>query len=306
LKNSDISQNIIFAAQNKYSVLVHAVLFIGSFSDHFKLIRIMKYFSLLPFNMLLFFLSFNLSFAQERQVVIQNGKEIILVDGLPLLTKEDSIFQASLPVLKLPENLRNRTLPVNVDNSLLPYFRPIFQQTSMECGQASGVGYSFTYEMDRLRDLPADVIENQYPSHFVFNWSNQGSGSACAFFDSWNIIREVGTPNVADYGGTMNYGGTSRWMSGYDKYYNAMTNRIWEFFSISLKDEEGLTTLKHWIDNHLNGSATGGVGNIYCSVPSASQQLPAGTPGAGKYVATTLGNYANHALCVVGYHVSMC
>jgi len=75
LKNSDISQNIIFAAQNKYSVSVHAVHFIGSFSDHFKLIRIMKYFSLLPFNMLLFFLSFNLSFAQERQVVIQNGKE---------------------------------------------------------------------------------------------------------------------------------------------------------------------------------------------------------------------------------------
>jgi PKD repeat protein len=176
----------------------------------------------------------------------------------------------------------------------------------MECGQASGVGYSFTYEINRLRDLPADVIENQYPTHFVFNWSNQGAGSACAFFDSWNIVREVGTPNVVDYGGTMNYGGTSRWMSGYDKYYNAMKNRMWEFFSISLKDEEGLTTLKNWIDNHLNGSATGGVGNIYCSVPSASQQLPAGTPEAGKYVATSLSNYANHALCVVGYHDSIC
>ena len=258
------------------------------------------------FNVLLIFLFLNTSFAQERQVVIQNGKEMILVDGLPLLTKEDSIFQASLPVLKLPESLRNRNLPVNVDNSLLPYFRPIFQQSSMECGQASGVGYSFTYEINRLRDLPADVIENQYPTHFVFNWSNQGAGSACAFFDSWNIVREVGTPNVVDYGGTMNYGGTSRWMSGYDKYYNAMKNRMWEFFSISLKDEEGLTTLKNWIDNHLNGSATGGVGNIYCSVPSASQQLPAGTPEAGKYVATSLSNYANHALCVVGYHDSIC
>jgi len=55
------------------------------------------------FNVLLFFLFLSASFAQERQVVIQNGKEMIFVDGLPLLTKEDSIFQASVPVLKLPK-----------------------------------------------------------------------------------------------------------------------------------------------------------------------------------------------------------
>jgi hypothetical protein len=265
----------------------------------------MKNITFLFVGLCLFFEVVNSAFAQERQVFIQNGKEIIFVDGLPLLTKEDSIFQASLPVLKLPENLRNRELPVNVDNSLLPYFRPIFNQSSLECGQASGVAYTFTYEMDRLRNLPANVIANQYPTHFVFNWSNQGNGSACAFFDSWNIIREVGTPNVVDYGGSLNYGGTSRWMSGYDSYYRAMKNRMWEFYSISLKDEDGLTILKNWIDNHLDGSDVGGVGNIYCSYMSASQQLPAGTPEAGKYVLTSLGTSANHALCVVAYHDSI-
>jgi hypothetical protein len=265
----------------------------------------MKNLTFLIAGVFLFFQSVNLSIAQERKVIVQNGKETIFIDGLPLLSAEDSIFQASLPKLKLPENLRNRDLPVNVDNSLLPYFRPIFNQTSLECGQASGVAYTFTYEMDRLRNLPANIAQNQYPSHFVFNWSNQGNGSACAFFDSWNIIREVGTPNVVDYGGSLNYGGTSRWMSGYDTYYRAMKNRMWEFYSISLKDEEGLTTLKHWIDNHLDGSDIGGLGNIYCSYTSANQTLPAGTPEAGKHVLTALSSYANHALCVVGYHDSI-
>ncbi len=265
----------------------------------------MKKFAVITLLFLLGFQNLNSSFAQERKVVIQNGKEVIFIDGLPLLSKEDSIYQASVPVLKLPENYKTRDLPVNVDNSLLPYFRPIFNQTSLECGQASGVGYTFTYEMDRLRDLPANVAANQYPTHFVFNWSNQGNGSACAFFDSWNIIREVGTPDVPDYGGSLNYGGTSRWMSGYDKYYHAMKNRMWEFYSISLKDEEGLNTLKHWIASHLDGSSTGGLGNIYCSYASANQVLPPGTPEAGKHVLTALSSYANHGLCVVGYHDSI-
>ena len=265
----------------------------------------MKNLTFLFVGLCLFFQSVDSSFAQERKVVIQNGKEIIFVDGLPCLSKEDSIFQASLPILKLPENYKNREIPVNVDNSLLPYFRPIFNQTSLECGQASGVAYAFTYEMDRLRNLPANVAANQYPSHFVFNWSNQGNGSACAFFDSWNIIREVGTPNVVDYGGSLNYGGVSRWMSGYDTYFRAMKNRMWEFSSISLKDKAGLETLKHWIADHLDGSPNGGVANIYCSYTSANQVLPAGTPEAGKHVLTTLGSYANHGLCVVGYHDSI-
>jgi hypothetical protein len=66
-----------------------------------------------------------------------------------------------------------------------------------------------------------------------------------------------------------------------------------------------LNTLRHWISDHLEGAQTGGVGNIYCNVPNASSGLPAGTPEAGKKVVTSFGGYANHALCVVGYHDSI-
>ncbi len=244
-------------------------------------------------------------YSQEKTMKIINGKEVVFIDGLPLIDEKEMMFLESLPVLELPDSYRNRELPESVDNSELPYFRSIFNQSDMECGQASAVAYTYTYEIDRLRNLPADVNDNLYPTHWVFNWSNQGNGTACPFFDSWTIIKHAGTPNVADYGGSLNYGGVSRWMSGYDNYYNALQNRLWDFYSIPLKDVDGLNTLRHWINDHLNGSETGGLANIYISYGGVNNTLPSGTPEAGKYVITTFGSYANHALCVVGYHDSI-
>ncbi|OYT14066.1 MAG: hypothetical protein B6I19_01825 [Bacteroidetes bacterium 4572_114] len=244
-------------------------------------------------------------YSQEKTRKIVNGKEVIFVDGLPLIDEKEMMFLESLPVLELPDSYRDRVLPESVDNSELPYFRSIFNQSDLECGQASAVAYTYTYEIDRLRNLPANVNDNLYPTHWVFNWSNRGNGTACPFFDSWTIIKHAGTPNVTDYGGSLNYGGVSRWMSGYDEYYNALKNRLWDFYSISLKDEDGLNTLRHWINDHLDGSETGGVANIYISYGGVNNTLPSGTPEAGKYVITTFGSYANHALCVVGYHDSI-
>ena len=245
------------------------------------------------------------TYSQEKTKKVINGKEVTFIDGLPLFDKADMKFHESLPELKLPDSYRNRDFPVRVDNSEKPYFREIFNQSDLECGQASGVAYNFTYEIDRLRDVAANTNENLYPTHWVFNWSNQGNGTANPYFDSWNIIKHAGTPNVGDYGGSLNYGGTARWMSGYDEYYRALENRIWDFSKISLRDVEGLNTLRHWIDDHLDGSDAGGLANIYISYGGVNNTLPSGTPEAGKYIITSFGSYANHALCIVGYHDSI-
>jgi len=244
-------------------------------------------------------------YSQEKTKKIINGKEVTFIDGLPLMDEREMEFFESLPVIELPDEYRNKDFPVHVDNSELPYFRDIFNQSDLECGQASGVGYNFTYEINRLRDVAANTNENLYPTHWVFNWSNQGNGTACPYFDSWDIIKHAGTPNVEDYGGSLNYGGTARWISGYDKYYRALRNRVWDFSSISLKDVRGLDALRHWINDHLDGSEYGGCANIYISYGGVNNTLPSGTPEAGKYVITTFGSYANHALCVVGYHDSI-
>ncbi|HZK07593.1 MAG TPA: hypothetical protein VFC92_05285 [Bacteroidales bacterium] len=229
----------------------------------------------------------------------------LYIDGLPVFTEADLAPFADLPKLTLTLASRGRELPVMVDNSQRPWFRPIFDQVALECGQASAVSYTFTYEINRLRDLPANIPDNQYVSHFVYNWGGNGNGQASAYFDSWDIVKHVGTPNVPDYGGSLSYGGSARWMSGYDKYYNSMKNRLWDFYSIDVTTEDGLNTLKHWFDNHLEGEATGGIGNIYSAVPSANATLPPGTPEAGKHVILQMSTYANHAVAIVGYHDSI-
>lgn len=243
--------------------------------------------------------------AQTPQFTGEKNPASTTHESLPFLTWQDSVRQLNIPCLTLPEHYHNRPLPECVDNSQQPFFRPILTQTSVECSQTMGVAYTFTYEINRLRNIPSDIPENQYPTHFAFNWGNQGVGAACSFFDSWDIIRAVGTPTISEYGGTASFGGEKRWMNGYDLYYSAMKNRIWEYFSISLKDEEGLLTLKHWINDHLDGSETGGIASIYCAYSTLNDQLPPGTPEAGKFVIPELENPSNHAVCIVGYHDSI-
>ena len=82
------------------------------------------------------------------------------------ISKTDSIALCNVPELKVPEiykGINNLTLPDEHDNSVWPYLRPAFYQNGYSCGQASSVGYNFTYEINRARNVPADLLENQYP-----------------------------------------------------------------------------------------------------------------------------------------------
>ena len=58
----------------------------------------------------------------------------------PLLWALTAVTSAS-PVLSLPPA---------VDNSALAAFPPIINQKGGSCAQASGIGYMFTYEVNRL------------------------------------------------------------------------------------------------------------------------------------------------------------
>ncbi|MCK5078744.1 MAG: hypothetical protein KAR09_02305, partial [Bacteroidales bacterium] len=93
----------------------------------------------------------------------------------PLSIEEEEALK-KLPVLQLPPEYKNRSLPAIVDNSTQPYMRQVFQQTGLCCGQAAGIGYNFTYEMDRERDVPANTNDNLYPTHFTWNWMHGGYG----------------------------------------------------------------------------------------------------------------------------------
>lgn len=226
-----------------------------------------------------------------------------IAGGLRELTADDYANIAATPRLMLNEVQRNRDLPVSVDNTIYPWFRPIFNQEGGSCGQASGVGYNFTYEMDFLQQLPANVTQNQYPTHYTWNFLNGGEGGGSWYFDGWQIIAANGCPNVQTYGGTPWYGGDRRWMSGYNNYLSGMSNRMLEIATIDVSTEEGLLTLKQWMNDKLNGSPSGGLANFSAGVSDVFTMtyLASGTPNAGKSVVTRWGAEVNHAMTFVGY-----
>ncbi|MCD4737171.1 MAG: hypothetical protein K8R53_14095, partial [Bacteroidales bacterium] len=186
---------------------------------------------------------------------------------LPGISAEDSVALCNLPELVVPMEYLGENpplLPPVVDNSTQIFWRPVFNQVGYECGQASGIAHNFTYQINRLRELPSDIPENQYPTHFCWNFGNGGDGYyGVSYFHSFEIVRTLGIMDVAEYGGTMHFGGPKRWISGYDVYYSGMHNRISEAYQINVSTPEGVLTLKNWINDHLEGADVGGVASFY-------------------------------------------
>jgi len=233
-----------------------------------------------------------------------NAQKISAYSELKPLSETELQKLASIPEYQFVTGDRAVLIPSSVDNSALPYFRPLFNQSGLECGQAASIGLNFTYEMNVARNLPGNVAQNQYATYFTYDFINGGVDAGVSFYESWEIVKRCGNPTVAEYGG-LSAGGCTRWMTGYDKYYNAMHNRITELNTIKTDDVEGLNTVKNWIYNHCNNSTIGGLANIYIQYKTPDVQLPAGTPEAGKWVIITWGGSPNHALTLVGYNDSI-
>ena len=266
-----------------------------------------------PCGYLILFILLNISastcFTQTDKSSLNSHQPEVNSANIRLWSPEDSVKWSNIHELRLPANINHQKdpLPYQLDNSVQPFFRPLFNDVAYECGQASGVALGFTYEIDYERNVSANTFIHQYPTHFVYNFHNDGiTYEGASFFDSWEIIQQLGTPNVIDYGGSLSYGGVKRWMTGYNLYYNAMHNRIYDFYMIRTKTPDGVQTLKQWLNDHCDGSDVGGVANMYTTYMSTSSMnlLPAGTEEAGKYVVTQWGG-VNHGLTICGWNDSI-
>ena len=221
-----------------------------------------------------------------------------------IINKKDSVFLSNLPEKTLDNSLRTSLLPYMVDNSKNKFFRDVIPQENPSCGQHASVVYTFTYEINRKRDLASDVPEHQYPSHFTYNFMNGGYGwLGVSIQHSFEILKKVGCPTVADFGGV--YCDPSKWMNAYDKYYNAMSNRVKDVYQIKVDSESGLITLKNWLHNHLEGDNVGGLATFYANSPWNLTKLDEGTPEGGKYVIADWGGLATHGMAIVGYNDSI-
>ncbi|MBU2556962.1 MAG: T9SS type A sorting domain-containing protein [Bacteroidetes bacterium] len=211
------------------------------------------------------------------------------------------------PLLTLTSASRAIDLPWVVDNSTQPYLRPVFSQQGASCGQAALVGYNFCYEINRMRQLSADTSIHLYPDHFVWNFMNYSVpyyGGGVSYFHSFDLLFDAGTPTEAVYG-PIELDDSYYWMSGYEGYYQAMQNRISGASSIHVGTAQGIEVLKHWLHNHLEEAAVGGVANFYSGLKYGARILPEGTEEAGKRVFTEFGEEATHAMTIVGYNDSI-
>ncbi|MBN1984567.1 MAG: hypothetical protein JW795_23775 [Chitinivibrionales bacterium] len=212
------------------------------------------------------------------------------------------------PQLELPAEIMSRSLPSKVDNTGAKAFRPVFNQIGGSCAQASGIAYSFTYEINGYRGLSSQETANQYPYGYTYNFTNRGSSSnGSNSSQGFSIVLANGCPTIPDYGGSINGGNATYWPSGYDKYYKGMSNKIKDQFQIKVNTAEGLTKMKQWLYDHGgNGSNFGGTVVFACNFTGRDEKkLPSGSPEAGFSVVLKWGTGGGHAMTFAGYNDSI-
>ena len=241
-------------------------------------------------------LSLNLNAQNLRNVNPDPNGEPWIVGGLRVPSKAEL---AKIPLVELSHTDLQKnvnTLPTSLDNTTQPYFRPIFNQSNGSCAQSSGIAYNFTYEINRTHNTSASNSQNQFPSHYTYNFLNDGDGNNGSWYtDGWDIIKADGCPNLPTYGNQLDALGDQGWMSGYSKYEAAMHNRVKDYFAIDVSTPDGLLTLKHWLYDHLENAATGGLVNFAAGVYNTGFNI------TNSNIITDWGYPSNHAMTFVGW-----
>lgn len=226
-------------------------------------------------------------------------------------TIEEQAQIDALPKLTLPKRYKKsvKTLPYKLDNSQLMYFRPVFNQVGGSCAQASGVGYNFTYQMNFLNGTDASLPPNQFPTHYTYNFLNDGSGAnGSTYFGGWDIINAGGIPDVSTYGGLWPATDSDKiWMDGFTSYRSGMNRRTVEVQAIPVGTPEGLEVLKQYFNDYCDGSPNGGIVNFSAGVSYTFSMgiLPINTENQGQHVVLKWDQNVNHAMTFVGYNDSI-
>ncbi len=230
---------------------------------------------------------------------------IPLTNELPSVSHDFfSMGNLSIPKITLNEYQRDQIIPKSVNNCYNNYYPWPFYQTGMECGQSTSINQIFNYEICFNRGW-TDInynLDHKFPAHFVWNFCNDGIDHGIHFLESWRVVECAGTTNYTDWGGYPQSGQHKIWISGYDKYYRAMQNRINEVFAMPTDSEEGILTLKHWLFNHINGDPIGGLANFNATFKYPDHTIPEGFAEAGKYIITEFKPNPNHAYIILGYN----
>ena len=149
-------------------------------------------------------------------------------------------------------------LPSAVDNSKSAAFPAIISQKGGSCAQASGIGYMFTYEINRLLKRNAsDSDNNSFAYLFTWNFVNGGGDNGGFVDEGLSIAKNYGVMTNADYGYASSV--QFKWVSGFEKYLNATRYRVRRINTLSCTTDADLKKIKEYLYNKGEGTAAGGV-----------------------------------------------
>jgi hypothetical protein len=213
---------------------------------------------------------------------------------------------ASIPVLALPASYKDRAahpLPRAVDNSKQKWLPPYgWSIQGWSCANATATSYVYGYEVqfNKNMETPTGAREPFYTYEYTYHFLNSNNqaegGDGWMFVEAFDILKETGGATSTDFGGFEWGNGTGGWMSGYEKYYNAMKNRIEQYYRLDASDASADETIKQYLYDHADGSASGGILTFQIN----SESMPSSTVG-GRRTFSSLGGGGGHALSIVGY-----
>ncbi|MCR4921514.1 MAG: C1 family peptidase [Bacteroidaceae bacterium] len=214
----------------------------------------------------------------------------------PRLTPEVQQIRQSRTPFRV-EASEDVMLPTSVDNSKTIYFPPILNQSGGSCAQASGIGYMFTYELNRLLGRDASRPENRMSYLFIWNMLNDGEDQGGFVENGLMLAKRYGVMSEADYGTPFVY--NYIWASGFDKYLRAMHNRAAEILSF----KDSIPLIKRYLYDAGRGEHPGGILTYSTQATGWTFDDHYDGPSETGYhsLQTGLGTDGAHALTIVGY-----
>ncbi len=226
-----------------------------------------------------------------------------LAGGVPPLSKDGEERLNKLKRIDFGSAKKISPMPSSADNSINRYFRPIFNQKGNSCAQASGIGYIFTYEINRIRNRDGKDEKNWFPSHYAWHFINNGADMGSWPYQGWDIVTLMGCPTYDDFGG-MDGGDPSytKWMTDYTKYYTGMDNKVTGQQIIeNCNTPFGLNNLKQYLYDYGLGRSVGGLASFSAHASGFIADTIRSGPHAGEVAIKKWGVGGAHMLTFVGY-----
>jgi len=208
----------------------------------------------------------------------------------------------SIPDLELILRKKTTREVTHIDNSRLKFFPPIFDQVGNSCSQASGIRYHFTYEINRIRDRAANTDEHIYAYHYTWNFLNKGTDLGTWYYDGFDLVKDNGVPTMDEFNDEAYYMSLTRWMDGYPKYYQAIHNRIKEYYKLDASEEGALEQMKQYLIDHGEETEYGGLINFSGKTTNWDMFEYNGPAHTNyQYAIRNFGNGGDHAMTIAGF-----